>query len=200
MLNYRINFCASESKHFPGSRRQPGCQDPPAPGIAGRGNGVQQLLGDCGHKSWVVCRTRSRREGKGCPAEPGRSRRANCPARGKCQGLSAAAAGQDGPFSSGKLVENTSAELWLLDRQEGRGGTPTDCQRCGESPCPGALLEPPSHRRRGWEEEEEGREEGEEHQAAWLQFELLGPLHNFWIFSAITMGFSLRIFSAASAL
>lgn len=64
-----------------------------------------------------------------------------------------------------------------------------------------ALPEPPSHRRRGWEEEEEeGWEEGEEHQAAWLQFELLGPLHNFWIFSAITMGFSLRIFSAASAL
>lgn len=29
---------------------------------------------------------------------------------------------------------------------------------------------------------------------------LLRPLHNFWIFSAITMGFSLRIFSAASAL
>lgn len=60
----------------------------------------------------------------------------------------------------------------------------------------GATLAP----RRGWEEEEEGREEGEEHQAGWLQFELLGPLHNFWIFSAITMGFSLRIFSAASAL
>lgn len=83
--------------------------------------------------------------------------------------------------------------------------TPTDCQRREEAPCPGAglcaLPEPPSHRRRGWEEEEEeGWEEGEEHQAAWLQFELLGPLHNFWIFSAITMGFSLRIFSAASAL
>lgn len=64
-----------------------------------------------------------------------------------------------------------------------------------------ALLESPSHCRRGWEEEEEeGWEEGEEHQAAWLQFDLLRPLHNFWIFSAITMGFSLRIFSAASAL
>lgn len=64
-----------------------------------------------------------------------------------------------------------------------------------------ALLKSPSHRRRGWEEEkEEGWEEGEEHQAAWLQFFLLRPLHNFWIFSAITMGFSLRIFSAASAL
>lgn len=126
------------------------------------------------------------------------------PGRRQVQGLSAGAAGQDSPFSFGKLLENTSAELWLSDRQGGRGGTPTDCQRCEESPCPGAsscaLLESPSHHRRGWEEEEEGWEEGEEHQAAWLQFELLRPLHNFWIFSAITMGFSLRIFSAASAL
>lgn len=62
------------------------------------------------------------------------------------------------------------------------------------------LLESPSHHGRRWEEEEEGWEEGEEHQDTWLQFELLSPLHNFWIFSAITMGFSLRIFSAASAL
>lgn len=152
----------------------------------------------------MVCRTRSRQEGKGCPAEPGHSRRANRPARGKSEGLSAGTAGQDGPVSFGKLVENTSAELWLSDRQEGRGGTPTDCQRCEESPCPRAgscaLPESLSHHGRGWEEEEEGWEEGEEHQAAWLQFELLRPLHNFWIFSAITMGFSLRIFSAASAL
>lgn len=49
-------------------------------------------------------------------------------------------------------------------------------------------------------EEEEGWEEGEEHQATWLQLEPLSPFHNFWIFSAIMMGFSLRIFSAASAL
>lgn len=90
--------------------------------------------------------------------------------------------------------------------QAGRERRNANClpKRCGDSPCPGAgscvLLESPSHQRWGWEEEEEGWEEGEEHQAAWLQFELLNPLHNFWIFSAITMGFSLRIFSAASAL
>lgn len=46
----------------------------------------------------------------------------------------------------------------------------------------------------------EGWEDGEEHQAARLEFELLGPVHSFWIFSAITTGFSFRIFSAASAL
>lgn len=101
-------------------------------------------------------------------------------------------------------MEITSAELWLLDRQEGRGGTATVSQRGARSPrvralvcvCAGVPVTP----RRGWEEEEDGWEEGEEHQATWLQFKLLNPLHNFWIFSAITMGFSLRIFSAASAL
>lgn len=35
--NYRINFSAWESKHLPGSRRQPGCQDPPAPGVQAEG-------------------------------------------------------------------------------------------------------------------------------------------------------------------
>lgn len=43
--NYRINISASESKHLPGSRRQPGCQDPPAPGATGRGNRAQAAQG-----------------------------------------------------------------------------------------------------------------------------------------------------------
>ena len=113
--------------------------------------------------------------------------------------------GQDGPCSLGKLAEDGAAELWLSDRQEGREGTSTVCQRGARSPHVRVLVRvccwrSPSHHRWGWEEEEEGWEEGEEHQATWLQFELLSPLHNFWIFSATTMGFSLRIFSAASAL
>lgn len=43
--NYRINFSASGSKHLPGSRRQLGCQDPPAPGATGRGNRAQAARG-----------------------------------------------------------------------------------------------------------------------------------------------------------
>lgn len=42
---------------------------PQLPGLQAEGR--VQLLRDCGHKSWVVCRTQSRQEGKGCPAEPG---------------------------------------------------------------------------------------------------------------------------------
>lgn len=102
--NYRINFSASESKQLPGSRRQPGCQDPPAPGITGRGKRVQQLLRDCGHKSWVVCRTQNRQEGKGCPAEPGRSRRANRPAGGESGVLVLEQRGRTVPFPLGSWL------------------------------------------------------------------------------------------------
>lgn len=46
-----------------------------------------------------------------------------------------------------------------------------------------------------------GRErEWEECHATRLKYSMLSFLHNFWIFSATIMGFSLRIFSAASAL
>lgn len=180
--NYRINLSASESKHLPGSRRQPGCQDPPAPGITGRGNRVQ-LLRDCGHKSWVVCRTQSRQEGKGCPAEPRHSRRANHPERGESEGLSAGAAGQDGPFPLGSWLRThqLSCGCWTGRRGEEQHQLTARGARSPHVQVPGscALLELPSHRRRGWEEEEEGWEEGEEHQAAWLQFDLLRPLHNF---------------------
>lgn len=90
----------------------------------------------------------------------------------------------------------------------GRKGEETlNClpKRCEEPPCPGAasrvLLESPSHHRWAGGKRREAGRKVEEHQAAWLQLEpLLSPLHNFWIFSAITTGFSLRIFSAASAL
>lgn len=204
MLELQNQLFCIESKHLPGSRWQPGCQDPPAPGITGRGNRVQQLLRDCGHRSWVVCRTQSCWEGKGCLAEPSRSRHANRPARGKAEGLSAGAAGQDGPFPLGSWLRTHQLSCGCQTGRREEEETAT--ARGARSPhvqVPGlcALLESPSHRRRGWEEEEEeGWEEGEEHQAAWLQFDLLRPLHNFWIFSAITMGFSLRIFSAASAL
>lgn len=90
--------------------------------------------------------------------------------------------GSFGEYSLNDLEEQPG------ERKRGHGSVGGTLQ--GEMPC--CCCET--------EEEEEGWEEGEEHQAAWLQFKLLRPLHNFWIFSAITMGFSLRIFSAASAL
>lgn len=117
--NYRINFSASESKHLPGSRRQPGCQDPPAPGITGRGNRVQRLLRDCGHRSWVVCRTRSLQEGKGCPAEPGRSHRANCPAGGKSKVLALEQRGRTDPFPLGSWLRTHQLSCGCQAGREG---------------------------------------------------------------------------------
>lgn len=186
--------------------------DSPAPGFTsatkrrwGRGNQVQRQLTGSSRESQVVRRTRScQLKGKAARQSPAARATQTAPAEDKSKGLSTGAVGQDGPFSLGKLVENGSAELWLLlgAGRERRNASflPKGCE---ESPCPGAglcmLLESLSHHRWGWEEEE-GWEEGEEQQTTWLQLELLSPLHNFWIFSAITMGFSLRIFSAASAL
>lgn len=103
-MELQNQLSASESKHLPGSRRQLGCQDPPAPGITSRGNRVQQLLRDCSHKSWVVCRTQSHQEGQGCPAEPGCSHRANCPPRGKSKVLALEQQGRTVPFPLGSWL------------------------------------------------------------------------------------------------
>lgn len=140
-------------------------------------------------------------EGKGCTAE---ACCPNRPSRRQVPRSQHGAAGQDGPFSLGSWwrLDQRSCVCWT-GRKEGEEQQ-LSAKGVRGVPASGrwfvCAAGVPVIPRRGWEEEEDGWEEGEEHQATWLQFELLSPLHNFWIFSAITMGFSLRIFSAASAL
>lgn len=196
-LNYRILFFASETKHLSRSRGQPCWWDSPVPGFTsatkrrkGRGNKVQRHLTGSSCESRAVRRTRScRLKGKAARQSPAAHTAQTTPAEDKSEGLSTGMVGQDCPFSLGKLGEKGSAELWLSDGagRERRNG---NClpKRCEESPSPGGglcvLLESPLHHQWSWEEEEESWEEGEEHQATWLQFELLSPF--------TTSGFSQR--------
>lgn len=69
-----------------------------------------------------------------------------------------------------------------MGRKEPRG--------CRVSSPPGRIPDTVGGREREWEECHATR----------LKYSMLSFLHNFWIFSATIMGFSLRIFSAASAL
>lgn len=62
------------------------------------------------------------------------------PAEDKSKGLSTGAAGQDSPFSLGKLVKKGSAGLWLSDRQEGKEGTASVCQGGVRSPYVRVLV------------------------------------------------------------
>lgn len=65
----------------------------------------------------MVCRTRScRLKGKATQQSPAARATQTASAQDKSKGLGTGAVGQDGPFSLGKLVENGSAELWLLYR------------------------------------------------------------------------------------
>lgn len=170
-------------------------------------NKVQQQLRGSSHKSRWVCRPQSCwLKGKAAWQSSAAPATHSTPGQGDSEGLSTGSSGAGrclSPWEAGQ--EQISPPVAVGQARRERRNTKCLPERCEESPCPGAglcvLLESPSHHPRGREEEEEeGREEEEEHQATWLQFQLLSPLHNFCIFSAITMGFSLRIFSAASAL